>query len=118
MLRVLQSTNQTCLAINQVIADCEKVLQKAETSSTLCKKKLYTCIHIACLTGSRQGVCKTWPAGKPANGGCGWKTDTDSKKCVWITKVVIIIRFLICVTEAAFYMVLLYFNPVIKLMVV
>ena len=43
MLRVLQSTNQTCLAINQVIADCEKVLQKAETSSTICKKKLYTC---------------------------------------------------------------------------
>ena len=43
MLRVLQSTNQTCLAINQVIADCEKVLQKAETSSTLCKKK---CIHV------------------------------------------------------------------------
>ena len=31
MLRVLPPTNQTCLATNQVVAGCEKLLQKVES---------------------------------------------------------------------------------------
>ena len=34
MLRFLLTTNQTCVATNQVVADCDKVLQKVESSST------------------------------------------------------------------------------------
>ena len=37
-LRVLPPTYQTCLATNQVVAVCEKLLQNVENSSTYCNK--------------------------------------------------------------------------------
>ena len=45
MLRVLQPTKQTCLTKNQLIAGCEKLLQKVEStcSSTFCGKSCTSC---------------------------------------------------------------------------
>ena len=34
---------QTCLATNQVVAGCEKFLQKVESSSTFCNKMFTRC---------------------------------------------------------------------------
>ena len=42
MLRVLPPTNQTCLATNQVVAGCEKLLQNIESGSTFLNK-ICTC---------------------------------------------------------------------------
>ena len=41
MWRVLPPTNQTCLATNQVVAGCEKLLQNVESGSSFFKKNLY-----------------------------------------------------------------------------
>ena len=40
-------TNQTSLAANQVVIDCEKLLQKVESISTFCNK------ICKCCTGTR-----------------------------------------------------------------
>ena len=42
ILYVLPPTNQTCLATNQLVAGCEKLLQKVGSSSTFCNK-ICTC---------------------------------------------------------------------------
>ena len=43
MMRVLPSTRQTSLATNQVVADCETLLQTVESSSTFCNKLRACC---------------------------------------------------------------------------
>ena len=53
MLRVLPPTNQTCLATNQVVAGCEKLLQNIEGGSTFLKQKS---VHVVRFTGTRQ-IC-------------------------------------------------------------
>lgn len=50
MLRILLPTSQTCLAKNQVVASCEKFLQKVESSSIFSTKSE----HVAHFTGPRQ----------------------------------------------------------------
>ena len=42
MLRVLAPHESNCLATNQVVEGCEKLLQKVESSSTFCYK-ICTC---------------------------------------------------------------------------
>ena len=39
----LPATNQTCLATIQVVAGCENLLQKVESSSTFCDKICTSC---------------------------------------------------------------------------
>ena len=39
----LTTHGQTCLAINQVVAGCEKLLQKVESNSTFCDKICLCC---------------------------------------------------------------------------
>ena len=51
MLRVLPPTNQICLATNQFVAGCGKLLPKVESCSTFCKKICTTCARF---TGPRQ----------------------------------------------------------------
>ena len=53
MFCVFTPANQTCLAANQVAAGCEKLLQKAERSSTFCSKVCKCCAFY-------------WPQGKLA----------------------------------------------------
>ena len=48
MWRVLPPTNQTCLATNQVVAGCEKLLQNIEGGSTFLKQKS---VHVVRFTG-------------------------------------------------------------------
>ena len=52
MLRVLQPTNQNCLATNQVAASCEKLLQKVATCFTFYSKICTCCTYYR--TGPRQ----------------------------------------------------------------
>ena len=42
MLRIIPPTSQTCLATNQVVASCEKFLQKVESSSSFASKLVHT----------------------------------------------------------------------------
>lgn len=72
-LRVLQTTNQTCLAINQVVSGCKKVSCRKQRLVLLFTTKP---VLDACLTGSSQGVCKTRTAGR---GTCGRRM--RMKKC-------------------------------------
>ena len=51
MLRVLPPTNQICLATNQFVEGCGKLLPKVESCSTFCKKICTTCARF---TGPRQ----------------------------------------------------------------
>ena len=54
MMRVLRSTSQTCLATNQVVADCETLLQTVESSSTFCYKIR------ACYGFNRTNLSRVW----------------------------------------------------------
>ena len=48
-MRDVPTTNQTCIATNQAVAACSKLLHKVESSSTFCKRLL-----VARFTGLRQ----------------------------------------------------------------
>ena len=50
MLRVLPPTVQTCLATNQIVAGCENLLQKVESSCSFC----ISTVCVARFTGPRQ----------------------------------------------------------------
>ena len=50
MLRVLPPSNQTCLAINQLVAGCEEMLQRSHCNSTFATKS----VHVARCTDPRQ----------------------------------------------------------------
>ena len=50
----LRSTSQTCLATNQVVADCETLLQTVESSSTFCYKIR------ACYGFNRTNLSRVW----------------------------------------------------------
>ena len=43
MFCIFTPTNQTCLAANQVVAGCEELLQKVESSSAFCIKLCICC---------------------------------------------------------------------------
>ena len=59
---------QTCLATNQVVADCEKLLQKVERSCTFCSKLCSCCTFYepkANLFCSRYGDVNVFPLSLP-----------------------------------------------------
>ena len=47
MLRISPPTSQTCLATNQVVASCEKFLQKVESSSSFASNWYILCVLLA-----------------------------------------------------------------------
>lgn len=57
MLRFLLTTNQTCVATNQVVADCDKVLQKVESSSTFRNE---ICTYCAFYRSEANLFCNKW----------------------------------------------------------
>ena len=50
MLRVLPPSNQTCLVTNQLVAGCEKLLQRRDCNSTFATKS----VHVARFTDPRR----------------------------------------------------------------
>ena len=49
-MRVLPPSNQTCLATNQLVAGCEKLLQRRDCNSTFAAQS----VHVARFTDPRQ----------------------------------------------------------------
>ena len=60
MMRVLPSTSQTCLATNQVVADCETLLQTVESSSTFCNKIRACCGFNRPQAPDKLVLCMAW----------------------------------------------------------
>ena len=60
MKRVVPSTSQTCLATNQVVADCETLLQTVESSSTFCNKIRACCGFNRPQAPDKLVLCMAW----------------------------------------------------------